>query len=86
MFTRAWAWGLTLSPAGSTLSSAASHRLYSGSSDCTINVWNISDEFELLMTLEGHANPVCTLAVANGMLFSGSLKLINVGEVDSGFL
>lgn len=76
-----------------------SHKLFSGSSDCTINVrvegftcpgraaepfdalaqvWDI-DSLELLATLTGHDNPVCTLATAHGLLFSGSLKIIKVG-------
>ena len=46
------------------------HKLYSGSSDRTINVWDIST-CELVHTMYGHDNPVCSLAVANGMLFSG---------------
>lgn len=28
--------------------------------------------------IEAHSNPVCTLAAARGMLFSGSLKVIKV--------
>jgi hypothetical protein len=44
-----------------------------------INVWDI-DTLDLLVTLPGHDNPVCTLATANGLLFSGSLKIIKVRE------
>ncbi len=65
--------------------------LYSGSSDCVVNVcllngqcmltvrqvWDI-DTLQLVTTLEGHDNPVCTLAVTSGMLFSGSLKVVKV--------
>jgi hypothetical protein len=40
-------------------------------------VWDIAT-FELTHTLEGHENPVCTIGIANGLLFSGSLKVIKV--------
>lgn len=56
-----------------------SHMLYSGSSDCIINVWDI-DTLQLVTTLEGHDNPVCTLAVAAGILFSGSLKVVKMWD------
>mmetsp|Transcript_13198 Transcript_13198/g.39721 ORF Transcript_13198/g.39721 Transcript_13198/m.39721 type:complete len:612 (-) Transcript_13198:116-1951(-) len=59
------------------------HVLYSGSHDCTINVWSIGDDFELQETLTGHDNPVCCLAVANGTLFSGSLKIVNIWDLDT---
>lgn len=35
--------------------------------------------FELVDTIEGHENPVCTLGIVNGLIFSGSLKAIRVG-------
>ncbi len=40
-------------------------------------VWDI-DTLQLVATLEGHDNPVCTLAVASGLLLSGSLKVVKV--------
>ena len=43
----------------------------------TLQVWDI-DNFELIETLEGHENPVCTLSAANSLLFSGSLKVVKV--------
>eukprot|EP00051_Salpingoeca_urceolata_P027745 m.483093 g.483093 ORF g.483093 m.483093 type:complete len:741 (-) comp22779_c0_seq1:113-2335(-) len=58
------------------------HKLYSGSSDCTVKMWDI-DTLELEETLEGHDNPVCTLAIANGLLFSGSLKNIKIWDLHS---
>jgi hypothetical protein len=42
-----------------------------------VHVWDI-DTLDLVATLAGHDNPVCTLATANGLLFSGSLKIIKV--------
>jgi hypothetical protein len=43
----------------------------------SLQVWDI-DSLDLIATLEGHDNPVCTLAVASGLLLSGSLKAIKV--------
>ena len=40
-------------------------------------MWDIAT-LELTQSLEGHENPVCTIGIANGMLFSGSLKVIKV--------
>ena len=57
-------------------------KLYSGSSDRTIKVWDIGT-CELLDTLSGHADPVCTLAIANGMLWSGSLKAVMIWDIYS---
>jgi len=57
-----------------------SHKLYSGSSDSTIKVWDI-DNFSLIYTIEAGDDPVCTLAFANGMLFSGSLKVIKIWDI-----
>lgn len=54
------------------------NRLYSGSQDTKIMVWNIDNNFELEDTLDAHDNPVCTLAASRGMLFSGSLKTVKV--------
>lgn len=61
---------------------ARSHKLYSGSSDSTIKVWDI-DDFSLIHTIEAGDDPVCTLAFANGMLFSGSLKVIKIWDIHS---
>ena len=55
-----------------------SNKLYSGSQDTKILVWNIDKEFELEDTLDAHDNPVCTLAASRGMVFSGSLKTVKV--------
>ena len=55
-------------------------KLYSGSSDQTINVWDVGS-LELIDTLRGHDGPVCSLATANGMLFSGSHKCIKVWDI-----
>ena len=42
-----------------------------------MQVWNI-ETLEKETTITAHDNPVCTLATAKNMLFSGSLKLIKV--------
>lgn len=42
-----------------------------------LQVWDM-DSYGQIATLEGHDNPVCTLAIANSILFSGSLKSIKV--------
>ena len=55
------------------------HKLYSGSQDTKIMVWNIDNNFDLEDTLDAHDNPVCTLAASRGMVFSGSLKTVKVG-------
>ena len=39
-------------------------------------IWNIDNDFDKLKVIEAHDNPVCTLASARNMLFSGSLKLM----------
>ena len=39
-------------------------------------MWNIDNDFDKLKVIEAHDNPVCTLATARNMLFSGSLKVI----------
>ena len=41
-------------------------------------IWNIDNDFDKLKVIEAHDNPVCTLASARNMLFSGSLKVIKV--------
>jgi hypothetical protein len=33
--------------------------------------------------LVGHDNPVCTISIANGMLFSGSLEVVKVWDIYS---
>lgn len=60
------------------------NRLFSGSSDSSIKVWNTTagideDEYdgygtrlECIETLNGHSNWVFALAFADGMLFSAS--------------
>eukprot|EP01147_Barroeca_monosierra_P007295 gene7295-495_t len=58
------------------------HKLFSGSSDKTIKVWNI-DSFELMDTISGHDQPVCTLGVAGDILLSGSLKVIKLWDLHS---
>lgn len=55
-------------------------KLYSASQDCQILVWNL-ETLEKEVTITAHDNPVCTLATAKNMLFSGSLKLIKVWDV-----
>ncbi|KAJ8318673.1 hypothetical protein KUTeg_003764 [Tegillarca granosa] len=56
------------------------NKLYSGSQDSTINIWSI-DNFEKIGAVDAHDNPVCTLASAKNMLFSGSLRVIKVWDV-----
>lgn len=56
------------------------NRLYSGSQDNKIIVWNIDEEFSMETTLEAHDNPVCTLAASRSMIFSGSLKTVKVSS------
>ncbi|KAK3737770.1 hypothetical protein QZH41_012207, partial [Actinostola sp. cb2023] len=56
--------------------------LFSGSSDCTINIWSI-ERLELLQSLQGHENPVCTLVSKRDTLFSGSLKMIRVWNLST---
>lgn len=57
-------------------------KLYSGSADCTISVFDIETQ-KMIQNFTADDNPICTLAVGNGMLFSGSLKSIKVWELDS---
>lgn len=45
---------------------------------CVHQVWCL-EELELLDSIRGHENPVCTLVTKRNMLFSGSLKKIKVG-------
>ena len=52
-------------------------RLYSGSEDKTIRVWNLSTG-EAICRIEADENPVSSLAHYGDMLFSGSLKTIKV--------
>ena len=56
-----------------------SDHIYSGSADQTIKVWNVKT-FEMMDTITGHDNHVCTLACSGNLLFSGSLKAIKVGR------
>lgn len=46
-------------------------RVYSGSSDETIMIWDTKD-WKRLMVLEGHEGTIVTLALDGPMLFSGS--------------
>ncbi|WAQ96435.1 TRAF7-like protein [Mya arenaria] len=58
------------------------NKLFSGSQDCSIIIWNIEEnDFEKVKVIDAHLNPVCTLASAKNMLFSGSLKVIKVWDV-----
>ena len=41
-----------------------------------LQIWDIDNDFDKLKVIEAHDNPVCTLALARNMLFSGSLKVI----------
>ena len=54
-----------------------SDHIYSGSADQTIKVWN-TKTLEMMDTIKGHDNHVCTLACSGNLLFSGSLKSIKV--------
>ena len=56
-----------------------SDHIYSGSADQTIKVWNVKT-LEMMDTITGHDNHVCTLACSGNLLFSGSLKAIKVGR------
>ena len=51
--------------------------LYSSASDNKICVWD-TKTFRLLESYTAHNNPVCTLTANQDLLFSGSLKVINV--------
>uniref|UniRef100_T2MAP7 E3 ubiquitin-protein ligase TRAF7 n=1 Tax=Hydra vulgaris TaxID=6087 RepID=T2MAP7_HYDVU len=55
-------------------------KLYSGSADCTISVFDI-ESLKLIENFSADENPICTLAVGNGMLFSGSFKSIKVWDI-----
>jgi len=53
--------------------------LYSSASDSMICVWDIKT-YRLLETVSAHSNPICTLAANDRYLFSGSLRVIKVGQ------
>ncbi|XP_065065622.1 E3 ubiquitin-protein ligase TRAF7-like isoform X3 [Rhopilema esculentum] len=57
-------------------------RLYSGSADCTIGAYDL-ESLELIENVTGGENPICTLAVGQNMLFSGSLKSIKVWDLQT---
>jgi len=57
-------------------------KLYSGSADCTISVFDI-ENLKLIQNFSADDNPICTLAVGNEMLFSGSLKSIKVWDLEA---
>lgn len=59
---------------------AKDHLLYSGASDKTIKIWNIK-KLELQTSFIAHNDPVCTLAISNARLFSGSLRSIKVWDL-----
>ena len=42
-------------------------------------MWNV-DNYENVQVIKAHDNPVCTLVAAKNMLFSGSLKVVRVGQ------
>ena len=63
-----------------SLSNSHSHLLYSGASDKTIKIWNIK-KLELQTSFIAHDDPVCTLAISNARLFSGSLRSIKVSSI-----
>ena len=44
------------------------------------------EKMSLLQNFQADENPICTLAVGNGMLFSGSLKSIKVKMVSTIFM
>ena len=50
---------------------AANSRLFSGSYDGTVKVWDV-DTLVCLKTLAGHTGPVRTLVYSGGHMFSGS--------------
>ncbi|KTG43759.1 hypothetical protein cypCar_00003745 [Cyprinus carpio] len=60
--------------------SPSRNKLYSGSADCTIIVWDIQT-LQKVNTIRAHDNPVCTLVSSHNMLFSGSLKAIKVWDI-----
>ena len=49
----------------------ANDRLFSGSYDGTVKVWDVKS-MECLQTLAGHTGPVRTLVYSGGHMFSGS--------------
>lgn len=56
------------------------NRLYSGSADCSIKEWD-TDSMQLVRSVEAHSAEVCTLFVANGYIFSGSMKEVKVYDL-----
>ena len=54
-----------------------SGKLFSGSSDSVIKVWNIKSLKEVA-SFQAHTDPVCTLACNDSYVFSGSLRSIKV--------
>jgi F-box/WD-40 domain protein 7 len=57
-------WVLALAVSGS--------KLFSGSEDNTIRVWDLEKNYAHVKTLKGHTRGVCALAVSGSKLFSGS--------------
>ena len=62
----------------------ANGRLFSGSYDGTVRVWDI-ETLACLRTLAGHTGPVRTLVYSAGHMFSGSYdKTVSLGRSDFG--
>lgn len=61
----------------------ANDRLFSGSYDGTVKVWDVKT-MECLQTLAGHTGPVRTLVYSGGHMFSGSydktVRLMQTGD------
>jgi WD40 repeat protein len=57
--------------------------LCSGSSDKSIRIWDLSKNGECVKIIKFHDNTVCSLAVANGILFSGSYTEIKVWDLET---
>lgn len=63
---------------------AFAHKLFSGSNDHTIGVWD-QETGNYLQTLEGHEGPVTSLCISGSELFSGSTdKTIRSWDIQTG--
>jgi WD40 repeat protein len=58
------------------------NRIFSGSADKTIKVWNI-ETFQEVKTLDTHENTVCALAIGCGYLFAGSYAAVKVWNIET---
>lgn len=56
------------------------NRIFSGSADKTIKVWDLTT-YKELKTLDTQENTVCALAIGGGFLFSGSYNTIRVWDI-----